>query len=172
MRYLYSQTEKDIKNFIDERDKDKWRTWDNPRKISFVKPDTEDRDHPEEEKIRLVLGRMYIQSVEMKIHARMCQEMVAFLTYCLGNDTWYTLWKLKVHRESNAKKRGQVMEDVKQRNQDSKSVPRCGEQWWRQEQEEELNLNWLQLTDGNKDMAIVGPDPLWLKLVREANEKK
>lgn len=153
MRYLQSQTEQDIKVFLNKRDQDKWRTWDNPRKVSFVKPETE--EHPDEAWIQTIIGYQYIVNVEIRIHEKICQEMVAFLNYCFGNEIWYTLWALKYHRESNFERHGKVMEQ--QRNSFDNKIS---------------NLNWLQLTKDNRDIAIVGPDPLWLNFVREANEKR
>ena len=97
MRYLQHQTEKDMSKFLRERDRDKWRTWDNPRRVTFLKPDAQ--EHPDEAKIRTVLGFMYTMETDAIVHIKMCQEMVVFLNYCFNNEAWYTLWQLKYHRE-------------------------------------------------------------------------
>mmetsp|Transcript_16905 Transcript_16905/g.22754 ORF Transcript_16905/g.22754 Transcript_16905/m.22754 type:complete len:104 (-) Transcript_16905:1209-1520(-) len=99
MHYLYEQTDKDMRGFLKKRDKDKWRTWDNPRRISFVKPDA--AEHPDETRLRTCAGFIYGMDTDARVHAKMCQEMVVFLNYCFGSEAWYTLWKLKYHRESN-----------------------------------------------------------------------
>ena len=99
MRYFQSQTEKDVRNYLEDRDKDKWRTWDNPRKVTFIKPDAE--EHPDEAKILTILSFKYTMGIDEIIHSKMCQEMIAFLNYCFGNEAWYTLTLLKYHRESN-----------------------------------------------------------------------
>ena len=134
--------------------------------MSFTKPETDDRSHPDEEKIRTMLGLMYTMGFETKVHAKMCQEMVAFLNYCFGNDAWYTLWRLKHHRESNHERRGKVSEEPR---------PAIKKKGWHPkgyQADSDLNLNWLQLTEENRDMAVVGPDPLWLKFVREENDRR
>lgn len=67
--------------------------------VGFVKPDA--NEHPDEAKIRTILGWMYTMETEMIFHTRICQEMIVFLNYCFESDAWYTLWSLKHHRESN-----------------------------------------------------------------------
>ena len=106
MRYLQAQTEKDTRNFIQERDSDRWRRWDNPRRVDFVKPDAE--ENPDEEKIRTILGYMYTMETETIFHTRICQEMIEFLNYCFDSEAWYTLWSLKYHRESNQKRQEDI----------------------------------------------------------------
>ena len=110
MRYLQYQTKKDVRVFLRDRDREYWRTWDNPRLVGFVKPDA--TEHPDEAKLRTIINFIYQMETEVRIHARICQEMVVFLNYCFGNEAWYTLWKLKWHRESNRRRQEEIEQDI------------------------------------------------------------
>ena len=110
MRYLQYQTQKDVRVFLRDRDREYWRTWDNPRLVGFVKPDA--TEHPDEAKLRTIINFIYQMETEIRIHARICQEMVVFLNHCFGSEAWYTLWKLKWHRESNRRRQAEIEEDI------------------------------------------------------------
>ena len=85
MRRLQQQTWEDIQYFLEERDKQRWRTWDNPRNLSYKKPQVTFEDQPYSEDVAALSKkstkvsnalRMWIELLqdmdrEMKIHVLM-----------------------------------------------------------------------------------------------------
>lgn len=53
MRMLQKQTWQDINYFLKQRNQDKWRTWDNPRNLNYLKTSVDGFNKVSEDKIDL-----------------------------------------------------------------------------------------------------------------------
>ena len=74
-----------------------------------MKPNAD--EHPDEAKIRTIIGFMYTMETETIFFTRICQEMIEFLNWRFESDAWYTLWSLKYHRQSNRDRQDHIGND-------------------------------------------------------------
>ena len=120
MTRLRDQTWADIREYIQRRGPDKWRTWDNPRDLHFKKPVLHDDGDPllklysidpdvdlndymatEGKKLPMMMAATRALERDFVTHVTLSKEMVHFLTYVFGSNTWLVLSKLRRHREEN-----------------------------------------------------------------------
>ena len=112
MKKMRRQIYKDIKEFVEERDKNPWRTWDHCllpandlRKKSSKEMDDEVKAYDRE--INLLLAQIEILEravnsldADYPVFFILDSEMEAYTTKVLGHDWWLRLDSIKQHRET------------------------------------------------------------------------
>ena len=82
-----------------------------------------------------------MMDTDLTVSVVIAREMATFLNMCFQSQAWLTLTRVKALRELNKDRKVAIEKQIEEIKENARVKTE--------------NLNWLQLTPGNKDMLVV-----------------